>query len=140
MTISSVPVDDLIEEIPMPILPAPAAPTHELPGARFTTLAAPSRGCAETAVCTVEVLPGVEPAPHQVTREEIFVGLAGEALVVLGGDEHALREGDTLVVPAGITFAIAAAGAAPFRAIVCLPVGGQAVMPGGEPFTPPWAA
>src|SRR6476646_6723155 len=123
----------------MPVLPAPTAPTHELPGARFTTLAAPSRGCAETAVWTVEVLPGADAVPHQVTREEIFVALAGEAAVVLDGAEHALREGDTLVVPAGVTFSIGAAGTAPFRAVVCLPVGGQAQMPGGEPFTPPWA-
>ena len=124
----------------MPVLPAPTGHSHELPGARFTALATPSRGCAETAVWTVEVLPGADAVPHQVTREEIFVALAGEAAVVLDGAAHALREGDTLVVPAGVTFSLAAAGTAPFRALVCLPVGGQAVIPGGEPFTPPWAA
>src|SRR4051795_8950336 len=124
----------------MPVLPAPTTHTHELAGTRFTTLATPSRGCAETAVWTVEILPGTDAVPHQVTREEIFVALRGEAAVVLDGAEHALREGDTLVVPAGVTFSITAAGAAPFRALVCLPVGGQAVMLGGEPFTPPWAA
>ena len=124
----------------MPVLPCPTAPTHELPGARFTTLATPSLGTCETAIWTVEMLPGADAVPHQVTREEIFVALAGEAAVVLDGAEHALHEGDTLVVPAGVTFSVAAAGTAPFRALVCLPVGGQAVMPGGEPFTPPWAA
>src|SRR6476661_7700650 len=99
----------------MSVLTAPTAPTHELPGARFTSLATPSLGTTETAVWTVEILPGTDAALHEVTREEIFVGLAG------------------------VEFSIAAAGPAPFRALVCLPVGGQAVMGGGEPFTPPWA-
>jgi quercetin dioxygenase-like cupin family protein len=123
----------------MSVLTCPTEPTHELPGARFTTLATPSRGCTETAVWTVEILPGADAVPHEVTREEIFVALAGEGLATLAGDEHRLREGDALVVPAGVEFSIAAAGPASFRALVCFPVGGQAVMAGGEPFTPPWA-
>src|SRR3954471_8152684 len=130
MTISSVSVDEL-RGAPMPVLPAPATHSHELAGARFTTLATPSRGSAETAVWSVEVLPGGDAVPHQVTREEIFVALAGEAAVVLDGNEHVLRDGDTLVVPAGVTFSITASGAVPFRALVCLPVGGQALLPGG---------
>ena len=60
--------------------------------------------------------------------------------MTLDGVEHRVREGDALVVPAGVEFAVAAAGPEPFRAVVCLPVGGQAVLPGGEPFTPPWAS
>jgi quercetin dioxygenase-like cupin family protein len=123
----------------MPVLTAPIAPTHELPGARFTTLATPSLGTTETSVWTVEILPGPDAAIHRVTREEIFVGLAGEALATLAGVEHRLGEGDALVVPPNVDFSIAAAGREPFRAVVCLPVGGQAVMAGGEPFTPPWA-
>jgi len=123
----------------MPILPCPTAPTHELPGARFTTLATPSLGTCETAVWTVEVLPGADAVPHQVTREEIFVATAGEAVAMLDGTEHRVRAGDALVVPPGVDFSVAAAGDAPFRAVVCLPVGGQAQLAGGEPFTPPWA-
>ena len=54
----------------MPVLPCPTAPTHELPGARFTTLATPSLGTCETAVWTVEVLPGaVAGPPRDVERE-----------------------------------------------------------------------
>jgi len=58
---------------------------------------------------------------------------------VLDGTEHRVRAGDALVVPPGVDFSVAAAGDAPFRAVVCLPVGGQAQLAGGEPFTPPWA-
>src|SRR5262245_31146240 len=123
----------------MSVLTCPSQPTHELPGARFTTLATPSRGTCETAVWTVEILPGVDAVLHEVTREEIFVALAGEGVATVAGAEHRVRQGGALVVPAGVEFCVAAAGPEPFRALVCLPVGGQAVMPGGEPFTPPWA-
>jgi quercetin dioxygenase-like cupin family protein len=123
----------------MPVIPAPAAPTHDLPGARFTTLASPSRGAAETSVWRLELLPGADAPVHSVTREEIFVALDGAATATLDGVEHAVCAGDALVLPPGTGFSIAAAGDAPFRAIVCLPVGGQAAFAGGAPFTPPWA-
>lgn len=123
----------------MPVLHPPAGPTHELPGARFTTLASPSRGSAETSVWRVELLPGTEATPHSVTREEIFVALEGTAVATLEGVEHAVGPGDALVLPAGVAFALRAAGDTPFHAVVCLPVGGQAALEGGKPFTPPWA-
>jgi mannose-6-phosphate isomerase-like protein (cupin superfamily) len=123
----------------MPVIPAPAAPTHDLPGTRFTTLASPSRGAAETSVWRLELLPGADARVHSVTREEIFVALDGAATATLDGVAHDVRAGDTLVLPPGTGFSIAAAGDVPFRAIVCLPVGGQAAFAGGAPFTPPWA-
>lgn len=123
----------------MPVLIAPAAPTHELPGVRFTTLASPSCGSSETSVCMLELLPDAEPVPHQLTREEIFVALEGSAQATLAGIDHVVEAGDTLVLPAGVEFALVATGGAPFRAIVCLPVGGQATQAGSAPFTPLWA-
>ncbi len=123
----------------MPVLTPPAAPTHELPGARFTTLASPSTGSTETSVWLLELLPDAEPVPHQMTREEIFVALEGSANATLDGVTRLVEAGDTLVLPAGVDFALVAAGGAPFRAIVCLPVGGQGSLAGGAPFTPPWA-
>jgi quercetin dioxygenase-like cupin family protein len=131
-------VDDT-RRLSMPVLPAPAAPTHELPGARFTTLASPRSGSSETSVWLLELLPDAEPVPHQVTREEIFIALEGRARATLDGIDHAVETGDTLVLPAGVDFALVAAGGASFRAIVCLPVGGQATQAGRAPFTPPWA-
>lgn len=124
----------------MPVITAPAGPTHELAGARFTALAAPSRGSAETSVWVVEVDPGGEPATHELTREEVFVVLSGRALVRLGGTVGEAGPGDAIVVPPGVPFALGATGDEPLRAVCCLPVGGQAVLPGGAPFTPPWAS
>ena len=124
----------------MPVLPAPSAPTHDIPGARFTTLASPSRGSAETSVWRLELLPGAEPVPHTVTREEIFVALDGEAVATLDGVDQTVLSGDTARaagrrrVPSRRDRRCARSGHSSARQL-----GGQAAMIGGEPFTPPWA-
>lgn len=123
---------------PMPVIPAPPRATHQLPHASFTSLATPARGSRETSLWRVEIAPGTPATPHQVTREEIFVVLTGEARVTIGGEVSSARAGDTIVVPADTTFAIANAGDAPLEALCCLPVGGQARLEGAV-FTPPWA-
>ena len=123
----------------MTVLPAPATHTHELPGARFTSLATPSRGSTDTSVWLVELEPGHPSQPHRLTREEVFVVLAGRAEVQLDGAVSTAGTGDAIVVPAGVPFALAADGEEPLRALCCLPVGGQGRLGEGEPFTPPWA-
>src|SRR3954451_19515343 len=67
----------LTKEPAVAVIPAPSAPTHELAGARFTSLATPSRGSSDTSVWLVEIAPGTAGRPHQLTREEVFVVLAG---------------------------------------------------------------
>jgi mannose-6-phosphate isomerase-like protein (cupin superfamily) len=123
----------------MAVVPAPAAPTHELGGARFTSLATPSRGSTDTSVWLVEIAPGTPGAPHRLTRAEVFVVLAGRADVRLDGVASVAEAGDAIVVPPGVPFALASAGDEPLRALCCLPIGGQAQLADGEPFTPPWA-
>lgn len=122
----------------MPIISAPKAFTHELPHARFKSLATPSRGSAETAVWRVELAPHGEAVPHQLTREEVFVVLSGRARVRLGGQEHEVGEGDVIVVPPNTDFALWNATDLPVEALCCLPVGGRARM-GEREFAPPWA-
>lgn len=124
----------------MPVLPAPTTPTHDIGGARFTSLATPTSGSTDTSVWLVEIDPGTPATPHEVTREEVFVVLSGRAGVRIDGREQEAGAGDAIVVPAGVPFGIEPVGDAPLRALCCLPVGGRARMPGGEPFTPPWAA
>lgn len=123
----------------MPVLPAPAGPTHDLGGTRFTSLATPSRGATDTSVWQVEILPGTPATPHSLTREEVFVVLDGAPSVRIGDDEAVANAGDAIVVPAGIAFALDNAGDRPLRLLCCLPVGGQARLADGTTFTPPWA-
>ncbi len=124
----------------MTVIPAPPAPTHERGNARFTSLATPARGSAETSVWCVEISPGGPGTVHRLTREEVFVVLSGVAEVGLDGGNSLARPGDAIVVPPDTPFSLGAAGDEPLRAICVLPVGGQAQHGDGEPFTPPWAA
>lgn len=123
----------------MAVIPAPAAPTHELGSARFTSLATPSRGSAETSVWQVEIAPGTPATPHSLTREEVFVILAGRADVRIGGEHGEAGPGDAIVVPAGTAFELANFSDEPLRALCCLPVGGQGQLADGPAFVPPWA-
>jgi mannose-6-phosphate isomerase-like protein (cupin superfamily) len=123
----------------MPVLRAPAAPTHDLGAARFTSLVTPTRGAVDTAVWIVEILPDAPPTPHSLTREEVFVVLDGVASVRMAGTTERAMAGDAIVVAAGVEFELANAGDASLRLLCCLPVGGQACLADGSMFTPPWA-
>jgi quercetin dioxygenase-like cupin family protein len=127
------------EEIVMPVLPAPARPTHELGGARFTSLATPTRGSTDIAVWQVEIAPGTPATPHSLTRQEVFVVLRGTASVSLDGELTVATEGDAIVVPAGVEFELSNAGVDALRLLCCFPVGGQARLADGTMLTPPWA-
>lgn len=122
----------------MAVLPAPVAPTHELGSTRFTSLATPSRGSSETSVWRVEIAPESPAVPHTLTREEVFVVLAGTATVSLAGATSHARPGDAIVVPPDVEFALSNAGRDSLTLLCCLPVGGQARTADGI-FTPPWA-
>lgn len=123
----------------MPVLKSPADYTHRLPNAQFRALATPSRGARETSVWRVSVAPGTHGQPHTLTREEVFVVLSGSAHVRLAGERALAVEGDAIVVPADVEFELSAAGDTPVELLCCMPVGGQAQLGGGAPFTPPWA-
>jgi mannose-6-phosphate isomerase-like protein (cupin superfamily) len=123
----------------MPVIAAPPHPTHELPGTAFTALAAPSRGSADLSVWRVEIQPGTEPTPHELTREEVFVVLDGRADVRIGEERSVAAAGDAIVVPAATPFSIANGADRPLRMLCCLPVGGQVRLADGQAFTPPWA-
>ncbi len=117
------------------------APVFNLGDVRFTVLAAPSRGSQENSVWRISMAPGVAPGRvHRVTREEVFVALAGQASVTVGAETATLMAGSALVVPPDTDFSIANVGKEPFEAVAVLPVGGHAVLPGEAPFVPPWAA
>ena len=123
----------------MAVIAAPVEPTHVVGGTSFTSLATPTSGSRRTSVWLVDIPPGTEATPHALTEEEVFVVLEGRARVELGGRPAEAVAGDAIVVPKGEAFALSNAGSTGLRLLCCLPVGGQAVLPGGEPFTPPWA-
>jgi mannose-6-phosphate isomerase-like protein (cupin superfamily) len=87
----------------------------------------------------VEIAPGTPAVPHSLTREEVFVVLAGAAQVRIGDDDALAASGDAIVVPVQTPVEITAAGDEPVRLLCCMPVGGQASLADGTTFTPPWA-
>jgi quercetin dioxygenase-like cupin family protein len=122
----------------MPVIQASQHFTHELPHARFYSLATPSRGSRETSVWRVRMTAALETAAHTLTREEIFVVLSGTLRVVLDGTVSQANPGDTIVVPKDTEVTLACAGESA-EVLCCLPVGGQARFGEGPLFTPPWA-
>lgn len=123
----------------MPLISPTEGRAFDLPGVRFTALAAPSVGATENAVWIVAVAPGTASVPHRLTREETLVAIEGAACATLAGVEYELTAGAAFVVPANTDFLLSNPHNSPFRAVVVLPVGGQAVLGGAPPFTPPWA-
>lgn len=75
---------------------------------------------------------------HSIDREEIFVGLSGEARVEIDGADARVTPGDALVVPAGRSFSLSNPGSVPLVALALVPVGSRAMLPGGASFSPPW--
>lgn len=115
------------------------APRFSGPGVDVTGLASPSRGARETSAWRLRLQPSAPAVLHAVDHEEVFVALAGRAYVNVGVDRNELRAGDALIVPAGEFFSLSVLGDEPFEAVAILPCGARASLPGGEPFTPPWA-
>lgn len=122
----------------MPVITHHEQRSHEIPGATFQTLASPELGASETSVWRLRLEPHTPPAPHRLTREEIFVVLSGTATARLDGAASTLEPGVALVVPPDVDFELATGDNA-LEALVCLPVGGQGIVGDEPPFTPPWA-
>lgn len=125
----------------MTVLPAAEATTHELYGVRFTGLASPSRGTTELMAWQTEIPPGTPATPHQVTREELVVILAGRAEVRFGEDGDDVTPagpGDVVVVPPDTDFALVNVGTEALRVVGCMSVAGQARVGGDEAQTLPW--
>jgi quercetin dioxygenase-like cupin family protein len=114
------------------------APTFTMPGLTVTGLASPKRGAREISVWTLSLAPGTPGVMHSVTREEVFVGVRGTAVLNLGGAEHAVGPGDAVIVPPATAFSLANQSTEVFQAVVSQPVGGKAIVE-GDAFTPPWA-
>lgn len=123
----------------MPVLSRPAEPTLRAGDAAFTPLVTPHAGGGETLVCSIEVTPGEPGMTHQVTRQQVYVALRGEAVAYLDGDPHHVSAGQMLVVPPNVPFALQGAGESTFEAILCAPVGIEVITTSGQ-FPPPWAS
>ena len=115
------------------------AQPFELHGARFHPLSSPSRGGTELALWQLHLKPGSTGVPHTIDREEVFIGLAGELLIMVDGEQTRLAPGVVLSVPAGSLLS-AGTGAREARVLVCTRAGLSAVLADGTVLHPAWAA
>jgi mannose-6-phosphate isomerase-like protein (cupin superfamily) len=124
----------------MNIFHSEAAPPYAVGDNSITGYAAPSRGATQVSLWRIELAPGASSPLHEMDVEEVFLGISGEAAVVVGGTESTIGPGDCLILPAGTPFTLTAGTEHSFQAVACMTAGGKATMlPGGETFLPPWA-
>jgi mannose-6-phosphate isomerase-like protein (cupin superfamily) len=113
--------------------------TITTPTAVMTGLAAPSQGSAEISTWRVRMSPGSESPVHIIDREQIWMPSSGTFEFVIDGEAVKVGSGQALIVPGGSTRQFRASGQAGV-AIVCMPAGGQAGLPGSDARQPiPWA-
>jgi mannose-6-phosphate isomerase-like protein (cupin superfamily) len=121
----------------MQVIRAAEAPTFQLPGVRFTGLAAPSRGSAGLCTWKVTVDPGVGGEPHTIDRDEVFMVLSGTVQITPDGDK--LEAGDAVVVAAGEPIRLTNLGAGAAELHVAITAGFTGTMADGTTIQPPWA-
>jgi len=80
----------------------------ETPNAVMTTYASPTQGSEGLSLWRVEMKEGAQGPLHVFDSEQIWTVLAGVGSVELGADTLALKEGATVVFPAGVTRRITA--------------------------------
>jgi quercetin dioxygenase-like cupin family protein len=88
-------------------------------GVSKRVLVSPKDGWAGWVMRAFEVESGGHTPRHVHAWPHINVGLQGEGVVLIGGEEHRLRAGGFAFVPAGAEHQFRNTGAAPF-AFVCI--------------------
>ncbi|WBQ07374.1 cupin domain-containing protein [Kribbella sp. CA-293567] len=122
----------------MPIIRAAEAPQFQLPGVRFTGLAAPSRGSNGLCTWRLQVEAGLSSdVPHTLDRDEVFMVLSGTVQLTPGGER--LGPGDAAVVPAGEQIQLCNPGGTEAEVYVAITAGFTGTMADGTTVQPPWA-
>jgi mannose-6-phosphate isomerase-like protein (cupin superfamily) len=125
----------------MTLIPAADAAIFDIPDTHVVAYAAPSRGSTELCLWRIDITPGTTSPLHHMDCEEVFLCVAGRAVLVTSAGERHVAAGDCVVLSPGTDFSFRVVGDEPFSAVACIRAGGQATMAAsGETFLPPWAA
>jgi quercetin dioxygenase-like cupin family protein len=115
--------------------------TTQTPNATMTTLASPTLGGATRALWRVDMRPGQSGPAHTFDAEQLWTAVDGAATIELGGADHPITAGDTVVMPAGVPRRVVADPEAGLIAIVTAPAGARAMLPDGtDRGVPAWIA
>lgn len=102
-------------------------------------LAAPSQGSRELATWRVRMDPEAAGPVHTVDREQVWMPLTGSFVITVDGVPRTVGAGEAAILPPD-TLRQVQAGAEYAEALVCMPAGGTASVPGNpERRELPWA-
>jgi mannose-6-phosphate isomerase-like protein (cupin superfamily) len=122
------------------IISSEDAPIFRQDGVTAVGYASPSRGATDLSLWRLSLAPGETSPRHSLSREEVFLALAGSAVATIDDTPHPFAAGDCLVVAAGRPF-ILVAGDEGLDAVCAMAAGGKAtLLPDGPTISPPWAA
>jgi mannose-6-phosphate isomerase-like protein (cupin superfamily) len=125
----------------MNLITSADAAIFDVPDTHVIAYAAPSRGSTELCLWRIDIRPGSTSPLHHMDCEEVFLCVAGRAVVVTPAEQRPVKAGDCLVLPAGTDFSFRVLGDEPFQALACIRAGGKATMAASDDtFVPPWAA
>jgi quercetin dioxygenase-like cupin family protein len=115
------------------------APTFGDDGTHITGYASPSRGADAVAAWRVVLDPGAASPPHETTKGEAFLVLAGTATFDVDGRRHEVGAGDAICVPPHTSFTWGNEHDEPLETVCCMAGGGKARIGDGALFAIPWA-
>jgi quercetin dioxygenase-like cupin family protein len=117
--------------------PAPAA--TPIPGVAHATLASAADGLSTLSVWRQSMAPGGCTPPHLHACEELVLCESGEGELHIGGQVHAFRGGQMLVLPAGVPHQLFNTGTQPLVSLAVFPASPVPVaLPDGERLELPW--
>lgn len=123
----------------MPVIRATEGVVHEIHGATFTAYANSSTGSSELCAWNLRIPPNQPGTAHRISREELFLVIAGTPRMSLDGEEFDLAAGDVAVAPAGSLLEVTNPGPRDSAIWVTAGTGLSATMADGSRLTPPWA-
>ncbi|HEY1572837.1 MAG TPA: cupin domain-containing protein [Pseudonocardiaceae bacterium] len=91
------------------------------PNGVMTTLASAIQGGSGQAVWRVEMVPGAQGPVHAFDTDQVWTVLAGAARLALEDETVAVRQGDTVILPADVQRQVFADPTHGFTAIACAP-------------------
>src|SRR6516165_6824148 len=106
MVYDSPSLTNLQRSIPMAVVTPSEAPTFDTGEATITGLASPSRGSTDTAAWRIRFAPDHPSPAHSISREEIFVVVAGALTAQFHDRDETAEAGGALIVPAGEAFTL----------------------------------
>src|SRR5689334_10410822 len=104
------------------LITAEDAKTFQQDGVTAVGYASPSRGVQDLSLWRLQLAPEEGSPVHRLTREEVFLVLAGSGSATIEGVTERFGAGDCLVVPPGLAFSLAA-GADGLEAVCAMAAG-----------------